>query len=62
MIIQLDAFVIFEEIHAKGIDLWVSGNQERGCLDSLIPNNFINDSYKNMGGRDAKFVESWKLL
>lgn len=62
MIIQLDVFVIFEEIYAKGIDLWVSGNRERGCFDFFILNNFINDLYKNMGGRDVKFVESWKLL
>lgn len=39
-----------------GIYQWISGNLDRGCLDSLIPNNFIHDLYKNIGGRDAKFV------
>lgn len=43
-----------------GIYPWASGNLERGCLDSLTPNNFTNNSYKNMEGRYAKFAESFK--
>lgn len=30
------------------------GNLDRGCLSSLILNNFIYDLYKNIGSGDAK--------
>lgn len=50
------AFVIFKETHAVGIYQWVSGYLDGYCLDSLIPNNFIYDLYKNIGGRHVKFV------